>query len=251
MKKSIPIFEHPELDGRTFLLNGNRTGVLLIHGFTATTIEVRWMAEFLNRKGLTISAPLLPGHGTTPEDLNDMKNTDWIECVEAAYLSLSEKCSQVIVGGESMGAVLSLYLAEKYSDIKALLLYSPALKITKLKYSKFIKYFIQIIRKDNYDDLMPWQGYSVYPLFAASELSGLQKVVAKNLNKIEQPVLSFQGAYDKTIDNDSSDIIISAVNSSIKEKHIMANSGHVILLDKEFDEIAVLTWEFIQGLKIL
>ncbi len=251
MKKSIPIFEHPELDGRTFLLNGNQTGVLLIHGFTATTIEVRWLAEFLNKKGLTISAPLLPGHGTTPEDLNDKKNTDWIECVEAAYLALSETCSQVIVGGESMGAVLSLYLAEKYPDIKALLLYSPALKITKLKYSKFIKYFIPIIRKNNYDDLMPWQGYSVYPLFAASELSVLQKVVAKNLNKIKQPVLSFQGAYDKTIDKDSSDIIISAVNSSIKEKHIMANSGHVILLDKEFDEVADLTWEFIQGLKIL
>ena len=150
-----------------------------------------------------------------------------------------------------MGAVLSLYLAEKHPDIKALLLYSPALKITKLKYSKFIKYFIPIVRKNNYDDLMPWQGYSVYPLFAASELSVLQKVVAKNLNKIKQPVLSFQGAYDKTIDKDSSDIIISAVNSSIKEKHIMANSGHVILLDKEFDEVADLTWEFIQGLKIL
>jgi len=251
MKKSIPIFEHPELDGRTFFLKGNRTGVLLIHGFTATTIEVRWLAEFLNKKGLTISAPLLPGHGTTPEDLNDKKYTDWLECVETAYMTLSENCSQVIVGGESMGAVLSLYLAEKYADIKALLLYSPALKISNLKYSKLLKYFIPIIGKNNSDDLMPWQGYSVYPLFAASELSVLQRVVAKNLNKVKQPVLTFQGAYDKTIDMDSSDVIITAVNSTVKEKHILANSGHVILLDKEFDAVADLTWEFIQRLKTL
>jgi carboxylesterase len=250
MQKTIPIFEHPELDGKTFFLNGNHIGVLLIHGFTATTVEVRWLADFLYKKGFTVSAPLLPGHGTTPEDLNKRKYGEWIKCVEDAYSALKKTCTSVIVGGESMGAVLSLYLAENHPEIKALLLYSPAIKIASLKYSKIFRHLFPIIRKKDYDEIMPWQGYTVYPLFAASELLQLQKLVIKNLCQVLQPMIVFHGSYDRTIDPDSSDLIISSVNSSIKKKYTMANSGHVILLDQEFSYTADLTWKFLSELKI-
>ncbi len=251
MQKSIPIFEHPELDGKTFYMNGNRIGVLLLHGFTATTVEVRWLAEFLSCKGLTVSAPLLPGHGITPEDLNKRKYTDWINCVENAFCELKKVCQTIIIGGESMGAVLSLYLAEKYPEITALLLYSPAVKIAGLKYSQLFRHLLPIIRKKDFDDIMPWQGYTVYPLFAASELFELQKLVIENLHMITQPLAIFHGAFDKTIDPDSSDLIMSSVNSTMKIKHLMPNSGHVMLLDKEFQAIANLTWNFLNELKIV
>jgi carboxylesterase len=251
MNKPIPIYEHPELDGKTFFLNGNQIGVLLIHGFTATTVEVRWLAEFFNNKGLCVSAPLLPGHGTTPEDLNKRRYSEWIGCVESAYYELKNKCSIVIVGGESMGAVLSLYLAEKYPQIKALLLFSPAMKIASLRYSKIFRYFKPIIQKKYYDEIMPWQGYNVYPLFAASEFLRLQKLVIQNLRVVQQPIIIFHGAYDRTIDTDSTDVILSSVNSSIKTKQVMLDSGHVILLDKEFTRTADITWKFLQELKIV
>ncbi|MDP2965694.1 MAG: alpha/beta fold hydrolase [Pelolinea sp.] len=251
MDKTIPIFEHPELDGNSFYLEGNQIGILLIHGFTATTVEVRWLADYLHNKGLTVSAPLLPGHSTTPHDLNKKKYTDWLDCVEEAYLSLRKSCNTIIVGGESMGAVLSLYLAEKFSEIKALLLYSPAIKVSSLKYAKFLRFFKPIIQKRNYDDVMPWQGYTVYPLFAANEFLLLQKLVIQNLSQVNQPVLIFHGAYDRTIDLDNRDVIYSSVNSSIKIKQIMPDSGHVMLLDKEFNLIAGQTFDFINGLKIL
>jgi carboxylesterase len=250
MDKSIPIFEHPELEGKSFFLAGNHIGVLLIHGFTATTVEVKWLADYLHNKGFTVSAPLLPGHGTSPEDLNQRKHAEWIACVEKAYLDLRKICSTIIVGGESMGAVLSLYLAEKYSEINALLLYSPAIKISSLKYSKFIKFIKPIIQKRNYDAIMPWQGYTVYPLYASSELLILQKIVVRDLFKVMQPVLLFHGAYDRTIDRDCSDLIYSKINSPIKDVQKMADSGHVMLLDKQFIKIADYTWEFINKLKI-
>jgi len=250
MQKSIPVFEHPELDGKTFCLHGNQTGVLLIHGFTATTVEVRWLADYFSKKGLTVSAPLLPGHGTSPEDLNRRKYGEWIKCVEDAYNALMKTCSSIIVGGESMGAVLSLYLSENHPEIKALLLYSPAIKITTLKYSKILRHLFPIIRKKDYDEIMPWQGYTVYPLFAASELLQLQKLVIQKLHRVHQPMIVFHGAYDTTIDPDSSDLIISSVNSSIKTKYTLTDSGHVILLDKEFINTAELTWKFLNGLKI-
>ncbi len=251
MDNSIPEFIHPELDGKSFILTGNHIGILLIHGFTATTVEVRRLADYLHNKGFTVSAPLLPGHGTSPEDLNYKNFSDWINCVDEAYLSLKNICTSILIGGESMGAVLSLFLAEKYPDIKALLLYSPAIKISNLKYSKALKYVKPIIKKKYSKEIMPWQGYTVYPVFAANELLLLQEMVLENISQVSQPIIIFHGAHDKTIDQDSSDVIFTSVNSSLKIKQNMKSSGHVMLLDNEFEEIADHTWNFIQSLKIL
>ncbi len=44
--------------------------MLLIHGFTGSPPEMRLVGEYLHRRGLTVYAPLLPGHGTTVEDMN-------------------------------------------------------------------------------------------------------------------------------------------------------------------------------------
>ena len=50
----------PKLDGSSFLLPGGPTGILLLHGFTATTVEMRYLAEELHRRGYTVSAPCCP-----------------------------------------------------------------------------------------------------------------------------------------------------------------------------------------------
>ena len=244
-------FERPDLDGNPLFLQGSQIGVLLIHGFTATTVEVRWLANFLNQKGLTVLAPLLPGHGTTPQDLNMKKYQDWLKCVDEAYSLLSSRCTSIIVGGESMGAVLSLYLAENHPDISAVLLFSPAIKVTSLKISKILKYIKPIIRKPGSDEVLPWQGYSVYPLLAAGEFLKLQKSVHRRLKKIHQPLVVFSGVHDKTIDVDSADVILSGISSLNKTNHIMNRSGHVMLLGKDFNQIAEITWDFIKSLKIL
>jgi len=251
MTKTIPVFKNPHLDGRSLFFKGNEIGVLLIHGFTATTVEVRQLGEYLFKKGLTVSAPLLPGHGTSPEDLNICKHQDWIDCVEQAYLELNKKCQKIIVGGESMGAVLSLLLASKYKNIKALLLYSPAIKVGKLEYSIPLKFLFPVIDKGNYNEEMPWQGYTVYPLKAAHEFFKLQRIVLSDLFKVFQPVILFQGKYDQTIGQDCGTIIINTIQSADKEIVWMNHSGHVMLLDREFELIAERTFQFLQKQKIL
>ena len=178
-------YQNPELPGGKITHDGSNLGVLLIHGFTATTTEVRHLAEFFIKKGCTVIAPLLPGHGTSPSDLNKTKLADWINCIEENYSCLKEKCDDVIVGGESMGGVLSLYLAEKHSDISAVLLYSTALSVGKLKYSKLLRYFFPIIDKNIPDDELAWKGYTVYPLWAASQFYRLTKEVKRNLSKVK------------------------------------------------------------------
>ena len=67
-------------DGKaSFFLSGSRTGCLLLHGFTSTPAELRPLGEALHRAGYTVHAPLLPGHGTSPEDLLHITYCDWIE----------------------------------------------------------------------------------------------------------------------------------------------------------------------------
>ncbi len=101
----------PHLDPNSFLLEGGPIGVLLIHGFTGAPTEMRLLGEYLNRNGLTVSAPLLPGHGTTVEEMNRCKWTDWTAAVARALAELQDRCDTVFVGGLSMGSLLTLYLA--------------------------------------------------------------------------------------------------------------------------------------------
>src|SRR5665811_713155 len=75
---------HAELGFDSFLLPGGEDGIVLLHGFTASPVEVRQLADFLNAQGYTASGPLLPGHGTHPDDLNRVKFEDWVRFSEAA-----------------------------------------------------------------------------------------------------------------------------------------------------------------------
>ena len=59
---ALQYLHNPDLAGETFYWESGKVGVLLVHGFTATTTEVRLLAQCLHAEGYTISAPLLPGH---------------------------------------------------------------------------------------------------------------------------------------------------------------------------------------------
>ncbi len=74
----------PGLDPSAFTLQGGPVGCLLLHGYTGSPPEMRLVGEYLNQRGITVSAPLLSGHGTEPEDLNRYKWTDWYADAEEA-----------------------------------------------------------------------------------------------------------------------------------------------------------------------
>ncbi|GAA0649403.1 hypothetical protein GCM10009535_29230 [Streptomyces thermocarboxydovorans] len=56
---------------------GGETAVLLCHGFTGPPASLRPWAAHLAGQGLTVSLPLLPGHGTRWEDLRVTGWQDW------------------------------------------------------------------------------------------------------------------------------------------------------------------------------
>ena len=124
--------KNAHLPGDDFFWQDNKTGILLIHGFTATTAEVRPIAHILHKAGLTTTGPLLPGHGTHPDDMNRATWQMWVEKVKKTYAELLSHCNQVFVLGESMGALLALELAAQHPEIAGIILFAPAIKVNKL-----------------------------------------------------------------------------------------------------------------------
>lgn len=238
------------LEGDPFFWAGGPVGILLVHGYTATTAEVRPLARYLCEHGYTVSGPLLPGHYTHPEDANRYRWQDWARTVEMAYREISARCEKVVVGGESTGAVLALYLASEHPEIAALLAYAPVLRLTLSPFDavrlRLIAPFVPYMPKSSLSSPDLWQGYPVNPLKGAIELLRLQRVVRRRLERIGQPILVVQGKRDATVHASVPQVIYDRVRSTTKELHWMENSAHTVVLDRERDQVAEMTLRFIE-----
>jgi carboxylesterase len=250
MSQTSSLIKNPHLDGGPFVLEGGRVGVLLIHGYTATTAEVRPLAERLHAKGYTVSAPLLPGHNTHPKDANRFTWKDWVASIEAAYRELAINCDQVFLGGESTGGLLALYLGSYHPEIAGLLTYAPALELTLRPIDVLMVYlaapFIPYIYKQQKEDELPWKGYIVSPLKGTLQLLNLQRQVCPGLINIRRPILIVQGRLDNTVKPEVPGLIYNKVRSVIKEIHWLENSSHCVVLDLELDQVAAITLQFIE-----
>jgi carboxylesterase len=185
----------------------------------------------------TVSEPLLPGHGTHPDDLNKVRWQDWVQTAESEYENLSKQCDEVWVAGESMGGLLCLLLAAKNPEVKGLLLYAPALDIPKLRKAYVFQYFLKFVAKSKPNDGLLWKGYNVYPLKGAVELLKLQKETRKALSKVTQPTLAFFSEKDATVVLTASDFMKSKLGSKELELVILKESPHVILLANEQQKV--------------
>ncbi|MCX6031374.1 MAG: alpha/beta fold hydrolase [Chloroflexi bacterium] len=244
------LIHNPHLEGDAFFWPGGPDGVLLIHGYTATTAEVRPLARFLHEKGFAVSGPLLPGHGTTPEDANRYKWRDWVRTVEAAYRELASRGQRVIVGGESTGAVLTLRLAAEHPEIAAILAYAPALRLTLRPFDavrlRLIAPFVAYLPKGAMSNADLWKGYPVNPLKGAVELLNLQRATRPLLPKITQPILVMQGRLDTTIHASAPQEIYDGVRSTVKELHWMEQSVHTLIIGAERQQAFEITQRFIE-----
>jgi carboxylesterase len=246
---NTPLLHNPHLDSSPFLYKGGSKAVLLIHGFTSTPNEIRRLATNLNRAGFTTAGPLLPGHASTPADLNKTRWQDWYQAVETSCQELLGQYQKVFVGGESAGGLLALLLAARYPGISGVMAFAPALQIhmTKLQLVQLslLSPFVAGMPKGDLVGNTTWQGYTVNPLKAVLQLRALQKVVQGELKNIHQPLLVLQGRKDTTIDQCSAELVYTGVSSSEKQIHWLEKSGHCLLLDNELHIATRLVMDFL------
>ena len=113
-----------------FVLGTGEVAVLLIHGLTGTPTELRRVAQGLARDGTcTVYVPTLAGHCGDNSDLQATGWQDWYEGVRKTFVGIRERHRQVFVGGLSMGAVMSMYVASEHpGQVTGLLMYSTTLR---------------------------------------------------------------------------------------------------------------------------
>ena len=223
----------------------SKDGIYIIHGFTNTTYETRDLAKYLGEQGFYTKAINLPGHGTTPEDCNRVKFTDWIEFTEHGVADMSARCDNVYVIGISMGSDLALHLSSIF-PLNAAVFASTVLQFKeyfstrilaplfhkivpfrekKLSYPKAIR--------DKYDYL----GYKVWPISAVNEMRKLTNIVKKELPKIKCPALVIHSTKDLLSLQSNISLVYDNISSEIKEKFIVSQANHNLFTNSSDQEL--------------
>jgi carboxylesterase len=101
-------------------------GALVLHGFTGNPGSMRGLAEAFAAAGFHVEMPLLPGHGTSVEDMLPTTWADWLGEAEAGLQRLERRCERVVVAGLSMGGALTLRLGADHRSICGLITVNPA-----------------------------------------------------------------------------------------------------------------------------
>ena len=88
--------------------------IMLFHGLTGSPFEMKNFGKYLYENGFDVFGICLPGHGDLQSEIYTVKYTEWIDCASKNLEKLCEKYKEVFLGGLCLGAVISLYLGEKY-----------------------------------------------------------------------------------------------------------------------------------------
>jgi len=223
----------------------SKDGIYIIHGFTNTTYETRDLAKYLGGQGFYTKAINLPGHGTTPEDCNRTKFTDWIEFTEQGVAEMSSRCDNVYVVGISMGSVLALHLSSIF-PINAAVFASTVLEFKEYFSTRILTpLFHRIIpfreKRLSYPkairDKFDYLGYKVWPISAANEMRKLTNKVQKELPKIKCPALVIHSAKDMLSPQSNISLVYDNISSEMKEKFIVNQANHNLFVNSPDQEL--------------
>jgi len=228
-------------------------GILLVHGFTGSPASMRPWAESLNQRGYTVKVPLLPGHGTTPHDLNLVKWQEWPAKVESDLQELLRTCRKVFICGLSMGGGTTLNIATRYSkDLAGIILVNPMIHV------KFVPHQLawaisrfQKMRDSVGDDIkrpgITEYGYDALPAVGVYELLKMLHYTRKRLHDVTAPMLLFHSIDDHTLPVTNTEIVMKGVGSRQKQRIELVNSYHVATLDYDQEVIFENSRLFIQS----
>lgn len=248
--------EQPGLDLSPFSFAGGPVGCLLIHGFTGAPPDMRPMGEYLAGRGLTVLGVRLPGHGTTPADLQHTTWRDWTGEAERGLAELQGRCEQVFAAGVSMGGLLTLYLGERHT-LAGLIPMAAAIDFTNpaFRLAPIAKYLLRETQKrppakgdwaDPQAIYRHWS-YNVYPLASVDELLKLRRRVRAGLPQVTAPMLIMQGLRDSSVPPASAQWLYDHVGSTDKELALFRNSGHCLAIDAECAAVWQRAFEFIHS----
>ncbi|WP_280769731.1 alpha/beta hydrolase [Salipaludibacillus daqingensis] len=238
---------------KPFTFEGGDRAVLLLHGFTGNSADVRMLGRYLEKRGYTSHAPHMKGHGVPPEKLVHTGPEDWWEDVLQGYNHLKEMGhDEIAVAGLSLGGVFSLKLGYTLPIKGIVPMCAPMhIKSEEVMYQGVLEYAKKYKKWEGKDANQIEEEMTKFeetPMTTLKELQELNKEVRENLDMIYTPTFVVQARHDEMINTNSADMIHDEVESDHKKLKWYEESGHVITLDKERDQLHEDIYAFLEEL---
>lgn len=264
----------------SYFLNGNRNGVLLIHGLTGTPNEMRIVAKGLNQAGFTVYAMQLAGHCGDEADLCRTTWHDWYQSVQQAADFLKQHVDHLFVAGLSMGALLSLKLAADYPQlVKGVGVYGVTFTYDGwsmpfwAKQLFFLLTFLKklhLFQKTSFIEKPPYglkderiratvaasmfsgdsaaAGLAGNPFPALAEMQWLAKEVRQQLPQVIAPCLIMHSGHDDIANINTNARLVEKNVSGPTRFVVLDDSYHLITIDRQRREVINESVQFFQNI---
>ena len=236
-----------------FYLPGGPVGCLLVHGFTGSPKEMRWMGEYLNQQGYSVLGIRLAAHATRPEDMLRARWQDWFTSVEDGWHLLSNTCQHTFLAGLSMGGALCLLAAAQLPAAGVIAMSTPydTPNDPRLPYIQLLRWLQPSVAKGPPDWHNPQAAldhvdYPSYPTRAIIELRLLLAEMRENLINVKAPVLLIHSHQDQTVLPENMLAIYNALGAERKSMLWVEDSNHVITREPERLRVFQAAADFIQ-----
>ena len=229
--------------------------MVCIHGFTGTPYGMRYLGEAVGRTGRTVRGLLLPGHGTSVDDLERTVWQDWVGAVDREVDAMLRRCRTVALVGQSLGGLLALHAAARRTELCGVVSLATPLwlgglsgRVARLVTGPAagrIRRIPKIGGSDVRDKRVRAEnpGYRSIPTRALGQLLAFMRIVDDELPRIQVPVLVLHARRDHTAPVACARRI--AERARARRVRILERSFHLIASDVERDLVASEVIDFI------
>jgi carboxylesterase len=217
-------------------------GLLAVHGFTGSPSSMRGVGAALAAAGFHVEVPLLPGHGTTLDDLRSTCWADWTAAVSEAFARLAAVTDRIVVAGQSMGGALTLWTALHHEPVAGIVCINPA---TEPPAAEMIEMVDELL--DEGIEVVPGGGSDIADpdaadvSYADTPLRPLRSLVRDGLaslctryGDVAVPMLLITSRQDHVVPPTQSDTLAAAYGGPV-ERIWLERSFHVATKDYERD----------------
>ena len=239
--------------------------VLLLHGLTDSPYSLRHIAKFYRDRGFVAIGVRLPGHGTVPAGLTDVRWEDWMAATRLAVREARRRVPAPLplhlIGFSNGGALAMKYALDATEDPKLpradrIVLIAPMIGITR--FARFaglaglpalLPPFANAAWLSIVPEFNPFK-YNSFPVNGARQSYRLTDALQSQIERLARagqlgtlpPVLTFQSVIDFTVStaailtalysylpDNGSEIVLFDVNRTVKFGPLMRPAAYIAL----------------------
>ena len=253
---------------RSYVMDPEKTPVgvvVLLHGLTDSPYSLRHVAQRFRERGFVAIGLRMPGHGTVPAGLTDVRWEDWMAATRLAVREARKRVPAPaplhLVGFSNGGALAMKYSLDAIEDpalprADRVVLFTPMIGITR--FARFAGFaglpavlppFANAAWLSNLPEFNPFK-YNSFPVNGARQSYRLTDALQAQIQRLARagrlgplpPVLTFQSVIDFTVStpailtalygfvpDNGSEIVLFDVNRTVKFGPLLRPSAYVAL----------------------